>query len=84
MVGAKPLLDVCWQRVGRPRAVRLSPGARCGTSAHVGGQELGAQHKASALFSNRPQAVAGMIAILPYLIPDSRMTRPYSIYCLRK
>jgi hypothetical protein len=34
-------------------------------------------------FSLRPEAVAG-IDLLRYLIPDSRMTRPYSIYFLRK
>jgi hypothetical protein len=31
-----------------------------------------------------PERSRASIAILLYLIPDSRMTRPYSIYCLRK
>jgi hypothetical protein len=33
---------------------------------------------------HEPKRPWALIAILLYLIPDSRMTRPISIYCLRK
>jgi hypothetical protein len=40
--------------------------------------------KASGWPESDPKRSRALIAILLYLIPDSRMTRPYSIYCLRK
>jgi hypothetical protein len=62
-------------------------------AAQVGGAEP-AEHRTQAWgrtkcarcepFSLCPKRSWGLIAILRYLIPDSRMTRPYSIYFLRK